>query len=216
MSFTFDLVPQTNSNLSSKQFIFTDIIEDFEFTNIEHDALFKNYCELNILNFDDLIVWIKKYNISNLVKFKEYLVEYINKEPNSCPTFQSMKQLVMRNYNIIKHIKSCNLCEMSFDAMKRRADMHKRYIGGIVGWYQCKSANDIIKNHRVALDKICDQIFSYIKLNYIKRTIQLNTDNIKNIQFTINGHNTIISLEDIYESILMNTAKESFDQKLSK
>lgn len=195
----------------------------YNFDNIENDIEFKELCNRYKL---DVIEVIKKLDsVYDLNHFKSYIYEVYkhNTEENPendinnfnnqydilcthainlCPTFANIiggGGSRMKNRNIPKHYAKCNTCEKYMTIIDDVKNNLKK----------ARNKVYLIRDNYNNITKIIE-IFERHLIKYIYKHIILDIDNIERVFYSVRGYDTMISLTDIYESIIMDNAKKSF------
>lgn len=116
-----------------------------------------------------------------------------------------------------KHMESCRECQIywNWDKQIKPEEMLKQ---AIVKFNEIEPQYEEYMKNKSLIENIVETLSTHIINKYFHIKIvwpdNINSDDLQFIQITIDNNPIAISFGDIYESILMNAGKESFDKKI--
>lgn len=131
---------------------------------------------------------------------------YISTNKSNCRSMEGLDR--MKNRNKYKHYNACDICAKLFTYDNLIKDKEKE-IELLKKDYRY---NDCFKRN-YSIEHIIESIIKEISNNHIIKKMILTESNHKDrLFFGIDNCDIIISLSDIYESILMEKSKKSFEK----
>jgi len=214
-----EVITQINDEFSKHPHIFNEDLTGFAHTKII--TKLKNLC-IPILTIPEkyMLAKFEKSFFTFFVKnYKPALYEW-SSEPYHCIQYSCDTRFNLMHMNQSKkenHLLKCKECHIYWywdkkikpEEMLEKAIHKLNELEPVYEEYmkEKSSIEDIIK-------RLTDHIIhKYFNINIIW-PLKMDSNNLHYIQIMVKGYPTAISFGDIYESIIMNESKKSFNEKI--